>query len=415
MPRALVIQLARLGDLVQSLPAIAALRARHPETQLDLLCPSQLAEVGRMLPGIENVLEWDGAAWRRRAEAAGHDLRPDHLVDVEAALAALAPERYDCAYVLNQHPRALVAASLLAYDVTGPLEHGPLDRTLTPWAAYVRDVARRATGQRVHLADAFCGLCGCSPPGRVVTLDPPDVRLPDDLDRIGKQGAPWIALIVGAGETERLVPAAIWRQWIVAFLASAPRGRVVLVGTERERAAEIQAPLPPSVLGRIWDATGRTSLTQLAAMLARCHRIIGADTGPLHLAAALGRPVIGWYFARARVHETGPYGIHHVVWQAEDVKRDASCVMREASCVKREANEHLSAASRFTHHASPVRWPVDETIAAVLSRTAEASDGWTVWQSHCDRFGAYYTEAGRPPDPPCEREALWRELEPAHS
>jgi ADP-heptose:LPS heptosyltransferase len=400
MQRALVIQLARLGDLVQTLPAITALRTRHAETPLDLLCPSHLTEVGRMVPGIDKVLAWDGAAWQRRAAAAGDDLRPEHLAEVEAALAALAPERYGCAYVLNQHPRALLAASLLARAVKGPFIHGVCDEALTPWAAYVRDVARRRRGQRVHLADAFCGLCGCAPPGRIVTLDPPDARLPDDLDRIGKPGAPWIALIVGAGETERLVPTEVWRQWIVRFLAAAPRGRVVLVGTERERAAEIQAPLPPSVLGRIWDASGRTSLTQLAAILGRCHRVIGADTGPLHLAAALGRPVIGWYFARARVHETGPYGVHHLIWQAGDDTREA---------------DERSASSPITHHASPSYWPVEETIAAVLNGRAEAPVGWTVWQSHCDRFGAYYTEAGRPPDPPGQREALWRELEPAHS
>ena len=50
MSRALVIQLARLGDLLQSLPAITQLRARYPETEFDLLCPSHLAEVGRLLP-----------------------------------------------------------------------------------------------------------------------------------------------------------------------------------------------------------------------------------------------------------------------------------------------------------------------------------------------------------------------------
>lgn len=381
MPRALVIQLARLGDLLQTLPAITGLRVRFPETQLDLLCPSHLAGVGRLIPGIQNVLEWDGAAWQQRAEIARQDLRAEHLIEVEAAFKTLAPERYDCAYVLNQHRRALVAASLLGREVKGPLQHGPLDEALTPWAAYVRDVAQRRRGQRVHLADAFCGLCGVSPPERIVMLNPPTVQLSDDLDCIGKQGAPWVALIVGAGETERVVPTQVWRRWITSFLAAAPQGRVVLVGTEQERAAEIQAPLSPTALGRIWDTTGRTSLAQLAVILMRCHRIIGSDTGPLHLASALGRPVIGWYFARARVHETGPYGFRHLVWQAEEA-RDGT-------------------------------WPVDETLAAVLEQGLHAPAGWSVWTSHCDRWGAYYSPVGQPAVPPHEREALWRELEPA--
>jgi heptosyltransferase-1 len=379
MPRALVIQLARLGDLLQSLPVITELHARYPDMQFDLLCPSHLSEVGRLLPGIEKVLEWDGAAWQRRALAA-QDLRAEHLMEVDATLMALAPDRYDCAYVLNQHRRALVAGSLLARKVKGPLLHGPLGETLTPWAAYVRDVAQRRLGQRVHLADAFCGLCGVSPPGYVVKLDPPAVQLSDDLEPIGKHGAPWIALIVGAGETERFVPTEVWRRLMTSFLTSMPKGRVVLVGTERERAAEIQALLPASALGRIWDTTGRTSLGQLAAIFARCHRVIGSDTGPLHLAAALGRPVIGWYFARARVHETGPYGFHHVVWQAEEMRGET--------------------------------WPVDETIAAMREDGHHTPVGWSVWTSHCDTWGAYYSPAGQSAIPPPEREVLWNELEP---
>lgn len=379
MRRALVIQLARLGDLLQSLPVIIQLQARQPETRFDLLCPSHLTDVGRLMPGIANVLAWDGAAWQRRALAAQQDLRGEHLAEVETALMALAPDRYDYAYVLNQHRRAFVAGSLLAREVKGPILHGPLSEVLTPWASYIREVAQRRLGQRVHLADAFCGLCGVSPPGSVVTLDPPTVRLPDDLEPIGKQGAPWIALIVGAGEAERFVPTEVWRRLMTLFLSSMPQGRVVLVGTERERAAEFQASLPPSALGRIWDTTGRTSLLQLAAVLARCHRVVGSDTGPLHLAAALGRPVLGWYFARARVHETGPYGFHHVVWQAGEMRGEI--------------------------------WPIDETITAIREQGYHAPTGWTVWTSHCDVWGAYYTQAGQSTLPPREREVLWHELE----
>ncbi|NWF71974.1 MAG: hypothetical protein HXY51_02865, partial [Nitrospirae bacterium] len=48
--RALLIQLARLGDLVQSLPVIASLAARYPRWSLDLLCPGPLADLARLFP-----------------------------------------------------------------------------------------------------------------------------------------------------------------------------------------------------------------------------------------------------------------------------------------------------------------------------------------------------------------------------
>jgi ADP-heptose:LPS heptosyltransferase len=392
MARALVIQLARLGDLLQTVPAIAAIKSGNPGLTVDLLCPSQLSPIGRMLPGIANVLEWDGNAWQRRAQTTGAGLQLDHIKEAERHICSLSSEPYDCAYVLNQHPRALLAGGLLAREVKGPRLHGPLDEQLTPWASYVREVAKTRRGRHVHLADAFCGLCGVYPPGQWLRINVSPCPLPSDLEHIGKRGGPWIGLIVGAGDAERLVPLDIWRQWITRFLKTVPRGRIVLIGQEQERGQCIQDTLPPSVLGRIWDATGRTSLYELATVLARCHTVIGADTGPLHLAAAVGTKVIGWYFARARVHETGPYGTHHLIWQAigdADHATEGSCLIQ------------------------PRSWPVEETIASLVNHSTERMEEWSLWESHCDRWGAYYTEIGQCPTPPQEREALWRELQPA--
>lgn len=391
MRRALIVQLARLGDLLQTLPAITSIKAADPSLALDLLCPAPLAPIGRMLPGISGVLEWDGLAWQQRGQAAGAELHPEQVRDAERRIGELSSQGYDCAYVLNQHPRALLAGALLAREMKGPRLHGPLGDQLAPWASYIRDVAATRRGRRVHLADVFCGLCGLYPPGKPVTLNHLPSALSPDLEPIGKQGGPWIGLIVGAGEAERLAPIEVWRRWIVQFMAAAPTGRVVLLGQERERGRYIQDRLPSWILGRLWDATGRTSLPELAEILGRCHSVIGADTGPLHLAAAMGVRVIGWYFARARVHETGPYGTDHLVWQAG------------------EAND---GAVTGTLGIQPASWPIQETIDAILTGRTQGMEGWSVWSSQCDRWGAYYTEAGQYPIPPPERETLWRELQP---
>ncbi|MCP9447617.1 MAG: glycosyltransferase family 9 protein [Nitrospira sp.] len=395
MARTLVVQLARLGDLIQTIPAITALRMANPEGGLDLLCPSSLAPIGRLIPGIDQVLEWDGAVWHRWAKEASAGLLPTHVERATKQLEALARHRYGTAYVLNHHRRALLAGSVLADDIRGPLLDGPLGSTLSPWASYVREVARTGRGCRVHLADAFCGLCGVLPPGEPPMLRRPSCPLPSGLDQIGRRGEPWIGLIVGAGAVERLVPVDIWKELIIRFLESAPHGRVVLLGEERERGRRIQDLLPSSLLGRVWDVTGRTSLLELVSVLGRCHLVIGSDTGPLHLAAAVGITVIGWYCGLARVHETGPYGVGHVVWQAE---------------------EPIDKSSRRRTDIRPSRWPIEETILFLLrgkgALPAAVAPGWSVWTSHCDRWGAYYTESGSLSSPPPEREALWAELSP---
>lgn len=385
MNRILVVQLARLGDLVQSMPVLASLRKRYPHDRLDLLCPAQLRDLGTMIPGIDRVIGWDGHMWQRRASQAAAGPTQDQIRFIETELADLCSERYACAYVLNQHPRAILAAALLAKQTIGPLAEGPLSERLTPWAAYIKEIARTRKANHVHLSDAFCGLCGVVPPGRSPRCQLPGTVLPTELDRIGRDGGPWIGLIVGAGDQARQIPVNVWRTWIVQFLDHAPRGRVILIGqgAEREQSRAIQENLPASMLGRVWDITGRTTLPELAVVLTRCQRVIGSDTGPLHLAAAVGTPVVGWYIARARVHETGPYGPGHVVWQAES------------------PNGGL---------AVPVTWPVESSLDTVFDRTPTAVNGWSIWLSQGDAWGTYYTKAGEEVTPPCAREAVWQEL-----
>lgn len=385
MSRILIIQLARLGDLVQTMPMIAALRKQRPRDTIDVLCPEPLREMGALIPGIDRVIGWNGGHWHRWAERAKQGIQPAQLREMEAELATLCPEPYDRAFVLNQHIRALVAGTLLAKSCTGPLRQGPLSEQLTPWAAYVRDIARTRRPNRIHLSDAFCGMCGLFPTGTSPQCLTPPATHARHLDEIGRDGGPWIGVIVGAGDTARVVPVDTWRAWIVHFLSRIPRGRVVLIGqgAECDRAQEIQRPLPPSILGRIWDITGRTTLHELAQTLSRCHRVIGSDTGPLHLAAAVGTPVIGWYFGRARVHETGPYGPNHRVWQA---------------------------CGDDTGPVTPANWPIEPSLDALLNEAPRSHAHWSEWSSRIDRWGTYYSEAGQPSAPPHERETTWHEL-----
>ncbi|MGE3977472.1 MAG: hypothetical protein AB7F94_07775, partial [Nitrospira sp.] len=112
MGRALVIQLARLGDLVQTIPAIAALKESHAYWDVDLLCPAPLAEIGQLLPGVSAVVKWDGAAWYRRAASVEAEVSPGDIAAADAELHALTKDLYDCAYVINQHPRSILAGAL---------------------------------------------------------------------------------------------------------------------------------------------------------------------------------------------------------------------------------------------------------------------------------------------------------------
>ena len=168
-----MIQLARLGDLVQSLPVIASLTARYPHRSLDLLCAASLADLAHLFPKVGHVVKWSGAQWHAWAESFDGEFQPSRLREVEQYLAELTTDPYAMAYVLNHHPRAILAATLLAAEVQGPNLRGPLNEELSPWASYLHHVAQTRGANRIHLSDTFCGLCGVTPPPV-----PPVLRLP---------------------------------------------------------------------------------------------------------------------------------------------------------------------------------------------------------------------------------------------
>jgi lipopolysaccharide heptosyltransferase II len=101
---------------------------------------------------------------------------------------------------------------------------------------------------------------------------------------------PQIVVHVGAGTTAKRWPAEHWQEligWLIVHL----RAQVVLVGSKAERI------IAHHVLGQqpcdgVVDWTGRLSLVQLAAILEKADLFVGADSGPAHLAAAVGTPVV---------------------------------------------------------------------------------------------------------------------------
>ncbi len=379
-----MIQLARLGDLVQSLPAIASLTAQYPHRTLDLLCPAPLVDLAMLFPEVGHVLKWNGAQWHAWAESFVGEFQPSWLREVEQYLTELTTEPYTMAYVLNHHPRAVLAATLLATEVQGPNLHGPLDKQLSPWASYLRHVATTRGSNRIHLSDTFCGLCGVPPPSVPPILRLSSIDLPGDLAEVGISAGQWIAVVVGAGDADRSIPVAVWIDWIATVLAYDSPCAVVLVGAERDQttALAIQDGLSPMIAGRLWDATGRTTLSQLAAILKRCDWAVGADTGPLHLAAAVGTSAMGFYFSRARVHETGPYGQGHLVWQAD--------------C------------------AQPETWPIQASVKMIREPATvpqqEPVARWSLWHSHHDEWGAIFKLVGGREPQEDQRAAVWRQL-----
>ena len=387
MAHRLVIQLARLGDFLQSLPAIASLKAHYPDDRFDLLCAAPLVSLGSFFPGIGKVFPWDGSEWGQIAKSWSYKGK-NALYRAAEYVKKSQDGSYSMAYNLNNHPRAIVAAHLFSNDVIGPGCHGPLSPLVPNWVNYLKTVGAHRGSNRVHLADAFCGVCGVRPPTIVPTLQLREVDSPTWLSGFWAGTGIRVAIVIGSGDADRRIPLRMWEQWISTFLSTCPEGRVMLVGGagERELTHALLDRIPALYVGRIWDGCGQTSLLQLANILSHCDWVIGSDTGPLHLGVACGAKAQGFYFSRARVHETGPYGHGHWVWQAEQQIKKEKVKVKSSG---QDATQCIEDSLR------PEYWPVKESVELLLTETCSViPEGWSLWSSQQDDWGAHFVQHG---------------------
>jgi lipopolysaccharide heptosyltransferase II len=287
--RILVLRLERIGDLVMALDAIAAVRATWPAAHIDLVVGSWNADVARTLPEVDRVATLD-AGWLAR-EARG--LAPAAMV---RRAVAWRREHYDLAINLEGDIRsnALLALSgapvRVGFDMAGG---GPL---LTHRVAF--DPRAHTAENTVALVAAAAAIFGV--PLRVPERRWPRLRLPAEArgraDALLARGGvsadrPCLGLHTGGGRAIK--------QWhprrfgeAIAQLAAATGGAVVLTGSASDRPLvdEARAAIAPGV--PVVDLCGALDLLTLAAVLARLDLYVTGDTGPMHLAAAMGTPLV---------------------------------------------------------------------------------------------------------------------------
>jgi ADP-heptose:LPS heptosyltransferase/lauroyl/myristoyl acyltransferase len=272
-----------LGDAVMAVPLIRTLRQSRPDAEITLLAR----------PGLAGLLESWGIADAVRTLPGRGPLYLRHFMGLRAAYP-------DAWILLTNSLRGDLEARLVGcpqrFGVARPGRPRPLLTQAYPLPAGY-DEARH---HQLELWDAFLrhfGLVGtldCSPLARTAPA----------------AGAP-IGLIPGSENTpSKRWPASGWRQLVQAL----PGERFVLFGTKADEAvaAEICSGQEP---GRILNLAGRTSLTDLAGEMGKCSRLVTNDSGGMHLANALGLPLVA-LFGPTNPVRTGPvFAAPHLILQ----------------------------------------------------------------------------------------------------
>jgi lipopolysaccharide heptosyltransferase I len=294
----LIVRLSALGDVVHTLPALELLRAALPEAELTWAVEAFAAPLLRGHPALDRIVVLD----RRGVTRAGARLRG--LRALGAGVRALRRERFDAALDFQGLLRsALVARGSGARRVFGPgwaREGATLlytDRLAVPRPHHAHAVLRAGAIVRESLAALGVATSeGALPSG----------RLPGELLGGFAPTPGALVLLPGAGKPANRPPAELLAAIADRCVGEHPTLEVVLVGGPHDRsaAASIQAQCrsaaPRSVCG--------VSLAESAAWLESAAVVLGGDTGPLHLARALGRPVVGLFHA-ADSDRTSPAGL----------------------------------------------------------------------------------------------------------
>jgi heptosyltransferase I len=307
-PRVLIVRIGAMGDVLHALPAVAALRELHPEWFIgwaiepvwsELLAapreshPSSLfAERDARRPLVDLWTQVPTREWKRRPFAAMT------LFDINGLRKELKDDRYDICVDMQGTIRSAVVGRMAGTRVFA----GAAEPREEPAAwLYKQKVRLQAT----HVVEQGCQLLGAAV-GE--TLRPAKVALPVD-----SAAETWCdTMLADVGEKFVVIaPTAGWgaKEW--------PAERYGAVAKELRRAGFrtlVNAASPDDEVGmRVVKASGGAaslipcSVGQLIALVRRAALMIAGDTGPLHLADALERPVLG-LFGPTDPARNGPYG-----------------------------------------------------------------------------------------------------------
>ena len=297
--RIALIKPSALGDIVHSLPVLTALRRRYPDAHITWVVNRGYEPLLQGHPDLDATLPVDRGASRA------------HLVravwNYWRLFGALRRQRFDLVVDLQ----GLFRSGVMTAASAAPRRVG-LSSAREGAAWFYTDVIAGADRMTVHAMDRYWRVAealGVGDGPRCFHVPIPVAAREWAASTLAPLPRPWLMVGAGARWITKRWPAehfaALARQAHERFGAS-----MVLVGGRDE--VPLARDMARRLVGPTCDLTARTSLPQLAAVLARADVMLANDTGPLHLAAALGRPVVAPYTC-TKAALTGPPGMNAVV------------------------------------------------------------------------------------------------------
>lgn len=300
----LIIKPSSLGDVVQALPVLRVLRERFPSAEIDWLVNEEIGDILSGNPYLRTVHVWDRASWRKPR------FLPHAVKKAARVLRELRRPRYDLVLDLQGLLRSAVMARISGgrkiVGFADAREMAPLfyhKKVKTP-------VAAMHSVERYVLAAEGRGRGSGDREFSIVFSEQEKEAAETLLEQANHDAnRPLVIFVVGARwATKRWPPESFAA--LAEKLVTINGAQVALVGSKSE------APLARRIASMgacaVLDFSGKTSLKQLACLFQRAEVVVGNDSGPIHIAAAVGAPLIALYGPTSPAR-TGPYGTQHKI------------------------------------------------------------------------------------------------------
>lgn len=317
----LIINVTRMGDLVQMGALLARLQEEWPGCAVDVIVDRKFAAVASLLTGLRDVLAYDFQGVIDETRVASRSVVAFYREMAEWC-GPLAARRYDRIINLTfNRPSALLSSYIGASDIRGARAAWDGGSVIdNGWMGYFTDMHRFRAMNRFNLVDVYA--LGGSGPGSFAPLS---VRVPasaqawarEFLAGHGSGVNEWIAVQAGASDVMKAWRPGLFGQAIAELHRNWPGG-VVLIGAPSEQETieqVIRAYREAGGQRTLVSAAGQTTLEQLTALLAASSLLLTNDTGPMHLAVGVQTPVIDLSVGHVDFRETGPHGPGHWVIQ----------------------------------------------------------------------------------------------------
>ena len=350
----LIVKTSAIGDVIHTLPSLWSLRTRFPEAHIAWLVEETAADLLVGHPAVNRVLVASRKTWL-------HDLRRGHMLRALSGILRFIRQLRDTRYDLVIDFQGLLKSAMWVLLARGrrKVGFGPgMEHAEYSYLALNERIP--AVDMNQHAIDrSLLLLKGLGVPSSGVRYALPIPAEPESQ-------ATALLRACEVLEADRLVainpmarwPTKLWEPQFFAALAERLERegiRVVFTGAESDKPAIDE-------IGRFMTRPlrrldGKTSLTTLAAVYRRAQVVVTTDSGPMHLAAAVGTPVVA-LFGPTAPWRTGPYGSNHVV-----IRADLSC----SPCFKKQCLTTV-----YEERACMKRLSVDHVTQAVLDKVAAA-------------------------------------------